>query len=103
MADQKNKPIVFNPNEPKQATRPTVKVQVNEPKAQSTEPRPSKFAGCESHKVQQREKLVDIANNWHIALQQLRYFNGLNKNTFALYVGQVIYKPKQDVKVPKGK
>lgn len=61
------------------------------------------YTGCEQYVVQDGETLFDIAQKYKIALQQLRYFNHLNKSTFKIRPKQVIYIPKKPVFVPVGK
>lgn len=60
------------------------------------------YSDCKTHQVQDGESLFDIAEANHVALQQLRYFNHINKATLALRPNQTIYIPNKPVSVPAG-
>lgn len=61
------------------------------------------YSKCKLHVVQDGEELFDIAERYHIAIQQLRYFNGLDRHTLAVRKGQKIYIPNKPIMVPAGK
>lgn len=61
------------------------------------------WSNCKTHVVKEGESLYDIAQENHVALQQLRYFNHVNKATLAIRTGQTIYIPNGPVPVPAGK
>ena len=61
------------------------------------------WSNCKTHIVKAGETLYDIAQANHVALQQLRYFNHVNKATLAIRTGQTIYIPNGPVPVPAGK
>lgn len=61
------------------------------------------YSDCKTHQVQDGESLFDIAEANHVALQQLRYFNHVNKVTMRIKTGQTLYIPKEPVYVPTGK
>ena len=48
------------------------------------------------------ESLFDVAQKFSVALQQLRYFNHINKATMKVKEGQTIYIPNKPVEVPYG-
>ena len=48
------------------------------------------------------ESLFDVAQKFSVALQQLRYFNHINKVTMKVKEGQTIYIPTKPVEVPYG-
>lgn len=60
------------------------------------------YSDCKTHQVQDGESLFDIAEEYHVALQQLRYFNHINKATLAIRPNQTIYIPNKPVPVPAG-
>lgn len=60
------------------------------------------YTGCKVHEVQDGDSLFEIAQENHVALQQLRYFNHVNKSTFAIRSGQKIYIPTKPIYVPAG-
>lgn len=60
------------------------------------------YSDCKTHVVQDGESLFDIAEANHVALQQLRYFNHINKATLRIRPNQTIYIPNQPVPVPAG-
>lgn len=61
------------------------------------------YSNCKNYVVKEGDQLLDIAQKFGIALQQLRYFNHLDKATFKIKSGQTIYIPKEPVLVPAGK
>lgn len=60
------------------------------------------YSDCKTHVVQDGESLFDIAEANHVALQQLRYFNHINKATLRIRPNQTIYIPNKPVPVPAG-
>ena len=61
------------------------------------------YSNCQTYAVKEGDQLLDIAQKYGVALQQLRYFNHLDKATFAINKGQTIYILKQPILVPAGK
>ncbi len=61
------------------------------------------YTGCQTHVVKEGEALFDVAQQYHVAMQQLRYFNHVNKATMRIKTGQTLYIPKEPVYVPTGK
>lgn len=53
-------------------------------------------------KVKDGDTLLKIANEHHVGIQQLRFYNGLNKFTFAIHTGDTIKIPNKPVHVPVG-
>lgn len=60
------------------------------------------YSNCETYKVTRGGKLIDVAFKYHVALQQLRYFNHLDKTTMEIKPDQVLYIPDKPVNVPVG-
>lgn len=60
------------------------------------------YSNCETYKVTRGDKLIDVAFKYHVALQQLRYFNHLDKTTMEIKPDQVLYIPDKPVNVPVG-
>ena len=58
------------------------------------------YTGCLTHTVQAGETLLDIAQQYTVALQQLRYFNHIDRHTFKIRTGQVLAIPSEPVQVP---
>lgn len=61
------------------------------------------YSACQTYVVQKNETLFDVAQKCGLALQQLRYFNHLNKATWKIREGQTLYLPVTPVYVPVGK
>lgn len=61
------------------------------------------YSNCETYKVARGDKLIDVAFKYHVALQQLRYFNHLDKTTMAIKPDQILYIPNKPINVPVGK
>lgn len=61
------------------------------------------YTDCQTHVVKEGETLFDVAQQYHVAMQQLRYFNHVNKATMRIKTGQTLYIPKEPVYVPTGK
>ena len=94
------KPVTFNPpvnNEPKLAPANTADVPApKDPKGMFD------WSDAKQYVVKQGESLFDVAQKFSVALQQLRYFNHLNKVTFKVNKGQTIYIPNKPINVPYG-
>lgn len=60
------------------------------------------YSDCKTHVVQDGESLFDVAQKYGVALQQLRYFNHVNKTTLRIRKDQKLYIPKEPVYVPAG-
>lgn len=60
------------------------------------------YSNCKAYTVKKGETLFDVAQKYAIALQQLRYFNHIDKATLKVRTGQVIYIPNEPVYVPEG-
>lgn len=60
------------------------------------------YSTCQTYVVQKGETLLEVAQKKGVALQQLRYFNHLNKATWKIREGQTLYIPKQPIHVPAG-
>lgn len=88
---------------PIEVVKPTPVAKEVKPVAEVKDPKGMfDYTGCEQYVVQDGETLFDVAQKYKIALQQLRYFNHLNKSTFKVRPKQVIYIPKEPVLVPVG-
>ncbi|AKG66641.1 LysM peptidoglycan-binding domain-containing protein [Lactobacillus helveticus] len=61
------------------------------------------YTGCQTYVVKEGETLFDVAQQYNVALQQLRYFNHVSKATMYIKTGQTLYIPKEPVHVPAGK
>lgn len=96
------------PTQPTQASKPVetkpavakeVKpvIEVKDPTGQFD------YTGCEKYTVKDGDSLFDVAEKYHIAMQQLRYFNHIDKLTMRIRPGQVLYIPTKPVYVPTGK
>lgn len=60
------------------------------------------YTGCPTYTVQDGDTLFTVAQKYKIALEQLRYFNHVNKATRRIKVGQVLHIPTKPVYVPVG-
>ena len=60
------------------------------------------WSDAKQYVVKDGETLFDVAEKYHVAIQQLRYFNHINKQTFKIKTGQTIYVPNKPVEVPYG-
>lgn len=60
------------------------------------------YTGCQVHVVQDGESLFDVAQKYGVALQQLRYFNHVNKATLRIRKSQKLYIPKEPVWIEPG-
>lgn len=61
------------------------------------------YSKCQTYTVKKGDTLFDVAQKFEVALQQLRYFNHLNKATWRIKEGQTLYIPVKPVHVPTGK
>ena len=61
------------------------------------------YSKCQTYTVKKGDTLFDVAQKFEVALQQLRYFNHLDKATWRLREGQTLYIPVKPVHVPTGK
>lgn len=98
----KSAPVVSTPvSQPTQSTQSTMgggeKTVAKDPKGMFD------YSNCETYKVTRGDKLIDVAFKYHVALQQLRYFNHLDKATMEIKPDQVLYIPDKPVNVPVGK
>lgn len=89
------KPIEVAKPEPAKEVKPVA--EVKDPKEMFD------YTGCQTHVVKEGEALFDVAQQYHVAMQQLRYFNHVNKATMRIKTGQTLYIPKEPVYVPTGK
>lgn len=99
---------LFDTNKkPATPVKPVEKAAVKDDKAVATKPVDPKgmfdWSDCKQHKAAEGETLYDIAQKYCVALQQLRYFNHINKTTMHIRIGQTIYIPNKPIKVPYGK
>ena len=95
--------VAPKPTEPIQVTAPTTPEPKKEVKPMAEDPTGMfDYSDCKTHVVQDGETLFDIAEANHVALQQLRYFNHINKATLAIRPNQTIYIPNKPVPVPAG-
>lgn len=60
------------------------------------------YSKCPNYTVKKDETLFDVAQKNNVALQQLRYFNHLNKATWKIKEGQTLYIPREPIHVPVG-
>ena len=94
------KPVTFNPpvnNEPKLAPANTADVPApKDPKGMFD------WSDAKPYVVKQGESLFDVAQKFSVALQQLRYFNHINKVTMKVKEGQTVYIPNHPINVPYG-
>ncbi|MBO4165887.1 LysM peptidoglycan-binding domain-containing protein [Lactobacillus crispatus] len=95
VAPKAEKPIEVKPTEPAKEVKPVA--EVKDPKGMFD------YTGCEQYTVQDGETLFDVAQKYKIALQQLRYFNHVPKDTMRVKPKQTLYIPKEPVFVPTGK
>lgn len=61
------------------------------------------YSKCQTYTVKKGDTLFDVAQKFAVALQQLRYFNHLDKATWLIKEGQTLYIPVKPVHVPTGK
>lgn len=95
VAPKVEKPIEVKPTEPAKEVKPMA--EVKDPREMFD------YTGCEQYTVQDGESLFDVAQKYKVALQQLRYFNHVPKDTMRVKPKQTLYIPKKPVFVPTGK
>ena len=61
------------------------------------------YSKCQTYTVKKDDTLFDVAQKFEVALQQLRYFNHLDKATWRIKEGQTLYIPTKPIHVPTGK
>ena len=61
------------------------------------------YSKCQTYTVKKGDTLFDVAQKFEVALQQLRYFNHLDKATWRIKEGQTLYIPVKPIHVPTGK
>lgn len=61
------------------------------------------YVGCKTYTVKEGDTLYDVAQKYTVALQQLRYFNHIDRNDWTLTPGKKLYIPKEPIHVPRGK
>lgn len=61
------------------------------------------YSKCQTYTVKKDDTLFDVAQKFEVALQQLRYFNHLDKATWRIKEGQTLYVPTKPIHVPTGK
>ena len=98
------KPIEVNtPTQPTTVTTPQPTQKEVKPVAEVKDPKGMfDYTGCEKYTVQDGESLFDVAQKYKVALQQLRYFNHVPKDTMRVKPKQTLYIPKEPVLVPVG-
>lgn len=99
--------VLSAPKKPIEVNPPTQPTTVTTPQPTKKEVKPMAegkfdYTSCQQHVVQEGEKLFDVAQKYNVALQQLRYFNHINKATLRIRKGQTLYIPKEPVYVPAG-
>lgn len=99
------KPIDVNtPTQPTTVITPQPTEKEVKPVAEVKDPEGMfDYTGCQTHVVKEGETLFDVAQQYNVAMQQLRYFNHVNKATMRIKIGQTLYIPKEPVHVPTGK
>lgn len=60
------------------------------------------YSNCKQYVVQQGDTLLDVAQKFVVALQQLRYFNHLGKEDPVIRPGKTLYIPDKPINVPYG-
>ena len=85
------KPVAPKP-EPVKEVKPVVK----DPKGMFD------YSNCKQYVVQQGDTLLDVAQKFVVALQQLRYFNHLDKGNPVIRPGKTLYIPDKPINVPYG-
>lgn len=85
------KPVAPKP-EPVKEVKPVVK----DPKGMFD------YSNCKQYVVQQGDTLLDVAQKFVVALQQLRYFNHLDKEDPVIRPGKTLYIPDKPINVPYG-
>ena len=57
------------------------------------------YSNCKQYVVQQGDTLLDVAQKFVVALQQLRYFNHLDKGNPVIRPGKTLYIPDKPINV----
>lgn len=60
------------------------------------------YSDCQTYVVQSGDTLLDVAQKFAVALQQLRYFNHIDKAKMTIKKGKTLYIPKKPIYVPYG-
>lgn len=60
------------------------------------------YSNCKQYVVQAGDTLLDVAQKYVVALQQLRYFNHLDKGNPVIRPGKTLYIPDKPINVPYG-
>lgn len=60
------------------------------------------YSDCQSYVVKNGDTLLDVAQKFAVALQQLRYFNHIDKAKMSIKPGKTLYIPKKPIYVPYG-
>lgn len=60
------------------------------------------YSDCQTYVVQSGDTLLDVAQKFAVALQQLRYFNHVDKAKMTVKKGKILYIPKKPIYVPYG-
>lgn len=100
----KSAPVASTPvSQPTQSVQSTKSTMGGGEKTVAKDPKGMfDYSNCETYKVARGDKLIDVAYKYHVALQQLRYFNHLDKTTMVIKPDQVLYIPDKPVNVPVG-
>lgn len=89
------------------ATKPVIDKATSSPVMKPVEPSKDPkgmfdWSDAKPYVIGKDESLFDVAQKFSVALQQLRYFNHINKVTMKVKEGQTIYIPNKPVEVPYG-
>lgn len=89
------------------ATKPVIDKPTSSPVMKPVEPAKDPkgmfdWSDAKPYVIGKDESLFDVAQKFSVALQQLRYFNHINKATMKVKEGQTIYIPNKPVEVPYG-
>lgn len=89
------------------ATKPVIDKPTSSPVMKPVEPANDPkgmfdWSDAKPYVIGKDESLFDVAQKFSVALQQLRYFNHINKVTMKVKEGQTIYIPNKPVEVPYG-
>lgn len=89
------------------ATKPVIDKQTSSSVMKPVEPAKDPkgmfdWSDAKPYVIGKDESLFDVAQKFSVALQQLRYFNHINKATMKVKEGQTIYIPNKPVEVPYG-
>lgn len=89
------------------ATKPVIDKPTSSPVMKPVEPAKDPkgmfdWSDAKPYVIGKDESLFDVAQKFSVALQQLRYFNHINKVTMKVKEGQTIYIPNKPVEVPYG-